>query len=74
MNKRRRKLLAKAAEELEAVKVSIECTRDEEQESYDNLPESLQSAGVGESMEENISNLDDIINDLEGIISAIGDI
>ena len=51
-------LLDKAREELEIV-------RDDEQEAYDNLPESLQYSDKGEDMERCIEALDEMMDYLE---------
>lgn len=51
-------LLDKAREELEIV-------RDDEQEAYDNLPDSLQYSEKGNDMERCIEALDEIIDYLE---------
>lgn len=53
MNSERRKRLAKICEQLEEIQVEIQAIADEEQECYDNLPESLQYAERGERMIEN---------------------
>ncbi|NBT31696.1 MAG: hypothetical protein EBT13_07275 [Rhodobacteraceae bacterium] len=66
MNKDRRNRIATAISELEAllndkiadIRMEIESLRDEEQEAFDNLPESLQYAERGQAMEEAINNLD----------------
>lgn len=50
MNSERRKRLAKICEQLEEIQVEIQAIADEEQECYDNLPESLQYAERGERM------------------------
>ena len=63
MNEERRKRLRAARDEIEAVK-------EEEQEAYDNLPESLQTGERGDAMENNISMLDEAIgslNEIEGL-------
>ena len=72
MNKDRRTRIATAVSELEAllnskiadIRMEIESLRDEEQEAYDNLPESLQYAERGQVMEEAITNLDYAIDAL----------
>ena len=61
MNQQRRERLRKARDEIEAIK-------DEEQEAYDNLPESLQDGEQGEKMDENIGDLDEAISVLYGIL------
>ena len=52
MNKARRKELGKAVELIQQAKELIEQCMDEEQEAYDNLPESLQYGERGMTMEE----------------------
>lgn len=54
MNKQRRKELAEAIEKLEKAiamleeaKETVECVTEEEQEAYDNMPESLQCSERG---------------------------
>ena len=44
------------------VRELIETVRDDEQESFDNLPESLQEGSKGEAMTENIDYLEEAIN------------
>ena len=48
MNKARRKQLSEIQEKLAELKDMIETVLDEEQEAYDNLPESLQESERGE--------------------------
>ena len=54
MNEDRRKRIFDAAAELEAVK-------EEEQEAFDNMPESLQGAERGQAMEAAIEALEDAV-------------
>lgn len=77
MNKARRKELNKALEMLSEARSIIEAMMEEEQESFDNMPESLQSSELGEKIEENASRLEDIIsyiedqeNELEEVING----
>lgn len=79
MNKDRRKKLdalqdritaAKAgAEALAAVvaeiREEIETLRDEEQDSFDNLPEGLQQGEKGQAMEDAVNAMDDAMSELE---------
>lgn len=71
MNKDRRKRLAAIAETIEEQMSELEYVRDEEQEAFDNLPESLQYSDRGSEMEDGISEIDDIYNDLEDIRDRI---
>ena len=43
----------------------VEEVKDEEQESYENLPESLQYGERGEQMQENVDSLEEFIGYLE---------
>ena len=65
MNKARRKELAKAVELIERAREIIEVVKDEEQDAFDNLPESLQSSERGERMEECISALEDFFDEVD---------
>lgn len=67
MNKQRRKELEKVQGAISDIISDLECIRDEEQEAFDNLPESLQYSEKGEYMEETIGMIEDVINDLESI-------
>jgi uncharacterized protein YhaN len=71
MNASRRKELNKLINELEDISTRIEGIKDEEQESFNNLPESLQYAEKGERMEEIISLLEDSISEIEDAVILI---
>ena len=73
MNKERRKRLAAAVSKLEEVKESMEALCEEEQDAYDNLPESLQDSERGEQMSDCIDALGEAVSDLEGIIDTLND-
>lgn len=68
MNRARRQAIEKAIEILSEQKEELECIRDDEQEAYDNLPESLQYAEKGEQMQENCDDFDSVASDLEDLI------
>ena len=51
MNKNRRKQLERIVEQLENLRDDLEMLKDEEQECFDNLPESLQESEKGEMMQ-----------------------
>ena len=72
MNKARRTELSKLLSTLEGVQNELETLRDEEQEYYDNMPESLQSGDKGNAAETAISELDDAISNVEFAIGNIG--
>lgn len=77
MNKTRRKELERAADLLTEAQEIIEAMRGEEQEAYDNLPESLQEAERGEqmieyidAMDEAMSSIDDLRDSIRGIVEG----
>lgn len=74
MNKARRKWLQDTIEAIENAKIELESIRDEEQECFDNLPESIQYGERGDAMQENIDELDCEISNLEDVISNLNDI
>jgi len=57
MNKQRRKDIEKATALLEQAREIIDTVQEGEQESYDNLPESIQDSERGETMYDNIDTL-----------------
>lgn len=71
MNAQRRKNLKKAIELLEAARSIIEYSKDEEQESFDNLPEGIQCSERGETMEENIYNMDEILDNISDMVEEL---
>lgn len=78
MNKARRKQLEDLIEQLSGIKDSIEAVMEEEQEAFDNLPEGIQASERGETMQENIDNLQtaadslesEVIDYIQGVIDA----
>jgi hypothetical protein len=73
MNKDRRTSLEAIANKIDGLKCELETLRDEEQEYFDNMPESLQGSDKGETAENAISNLDDAINSLEESMNSINE-
>lgn len=74
MNKDRRKQLQEALEKLEEARYIIESVCAEEQEAFDNMPESLQASDRGQRMEESISQLESADSDIEGILEVLNEI
>lgn len=64
MNKARRKAIAEVRDILESAASNLEVIRDEEQESFDNLPEGIQESERGEKMSECIEYLEEAIENL----------
>lgn len=65
MNKVRRKELARVVDLLDRARDLLETIRDEEQEAFDNLPESIQYSERGETMEGYIGTMDEILDYLD---------
>lgn len=65
MNKIRRKEIARAIELMEQAREILESVRDEEQEAYDNMPESLQCSERGEAMDGYIWTIDEVMGYLD---------
>ena len=74
MNKARRKMLQDIIDELDAQREQIEAVQMEEQDAYDNLPESIQYSERGETMSENASDLEQATSDLEDVISTLQEV
>ena len=71
MNKARRKKLGEAFDLVNSAKEILEDVREEEQEAYENLPESLQNSGKGEDMQNYIEMLEEAANYLDDANSVI---
>ena len=71
MNAARRKELKRALEMLDAAKSILEQVADEEQDAYDNLPESIQDSERGEQIYDNADTLSGYMDDLDDMMSAI---
>ena len=67
MNNTRRKQIEKLTAQIEEIKETIESLRDEEQDAFDNLPESLQGGERGEKTLEVVGKE----QDLEMLMSAM---
>lgn len=65
MNRPRRKELNRALEMLAEARAIIEAMQEEEQDSFDNMPEGLQVSELGEKIEENAQRLEDVIGYIE---------
>lgn len=74
MNKARRKMLQDIVDALDEQKSSIETVQEEEQDAYDNLPEGIQCSERGETMENNVSEMEGIASELEDLIERIREI
>lgn len=73
MNDSRRKNLKRALSMLESANQIISQTADQEQDSLDNLPESLQSSERYEKMEDAVSLLESAIEDIDSASDKLRD-
>lgn len=80
MNKQRRKELAEAIEKLEQATAMLEEANEiidgvteEEQEAFDNMPESLQCSERGYMTQDNVDTLEEIAQGMDSYIYEIED-
>lgn len=80
MNRQRRKRLVEAVHELNEAqeklnyaKEIVDEVRDEEQESYDCLPEGIQDGERGDWMLENVDTLDEVYSELDTLSVSMGE-
>lgn len=71
MNAQRRKWINSVWDKLDELKSEIESIMEEEQEAYDNLPESIQDGERGEKMQEAIDNLSNSMDSIDEAISYL---
>ena len=57
-----------------SAKEIIEEVKEEEQEAFDNMPESLQGSERGEEMEGYIGDLENAADDLDNISDIVGEV
>lgn len=74
MNKNRRKEIESIIEELENLGSRIEAVKEEEDNAFDNMPESLQYSEKGELMEQNVEDLDEAFNSLSEVVEELQEI
>ena len=74
MNKTRRNQLKEALKLLEHAMSVISAMADEEQEAFDNMPESLQDGERGEQMQDYISSLEDMSFSIEELMTDLEEI
>ena len=74
MNKVRRGQLSEIQTELLSLKERLESLQEEEQEYYDNMPESFQSGEKGDKAQEHIDAIEYCATTLDDVISGISEI
>lgn len=78
MNKQRRIAIDALIEEIQGLKdslesVDVEAIESEEQDYFDNMPESFKDGDKGSAAEEAITNLSDAKSSLDEALSALDD-
>lgn len=73
MNKSRRSRIDALIQKIEDLCYDIDVIREEEENAYDNLPESIQESERGEAMSEAVSNLEDAISYLEEVTDYLNE-
>lgn len=71
MNKQRRKEITNIISELEIIKSRLYEVLNDEQISFDNMPENLQYSMRGEESQEAIENMEEAVNGLDEAIENL---
>lgn len=71
MNAERRKKISVLVGQLSEIKDAIETLKDEEQEYYDNMPESFQNGDKGEAATTAIDQLEQADTSLQEVVDAL---
>lgn len=71
MNKARRKQLAEIAEQMQELRDRIEQLQEEEQDGFDNLPESLQQGKRGEAMEQAVEQMGAALDAIDEAVHSL---
>ena len=74
MNKARRNKLDEIVSEIQAALEKLEDVAAEEENAYDNMPESLQESERGEQMCEYIDTMDEAASCLDAVIADLQEI
>lgn len=74
MNKYRREQIKTALQLIEEAYSLLSDAKNEEEMAYENLPESFQSSERGETMQENVDNLDEVVTALEEAMESLENI
>jgi len=74
MNKNRRKQLEELCSEMTNQLEGLRALLDEEQEYYDNMPESLQDSERGEQSQEYINTMESALDDIESALGTLEEV
>jgi hypothetical protein len=73
MNNNRRKAISRVIEQLEIIKNDIEVILDEEQDSFDSMPENLQDSERGQVSQDAIDNLESAVDSIEEVLESLNE-
>lgn len=71
MNNERRKKIKTLCEELRLCLDLLDSIKEEEEESFDSMAENLQYSSRGDTLQENISTLEESYDNIEDIINEL---
>lgn len=71
MNKQRRKAIQEVIDKMEELREELDGIMSDEQDAFDNLPESLQESDRGNAMQEAIDNLDYAMSSIEEVVEYL---
>lgn len=71
MNKQRRKQLEDIQNNLQNIMSELEILKDEEQEYFDNMPDSLQYGEKGDKAQEAVDAIEGAINGIDEVLESI---
>ncbi len=74
MNKARRQALTSTYELISQIRTIVELVHDDEEEAYENMPESLKYSDRGEQMSSNVYELDNLLYEIDAIEESIDNI
>lgn len=74
MNKKRRKEIENLRESISETKAKLQDLLNEEQQAFDNMPESIQESERGEEMQEIIEYMEAAIDSLEEATESLTEI
>jgi polyhydroxyalkanoate synthesis regulator phasin len=71
MNNKRRESITKLIGQIDDLKSQIETLTEEEQDAYDNMPESLQGGDKGDAAQTAIDALESAVGSLEEAVGSL---
>lgn len=71
MNAERRKTLERVMELIAPIRNLVEDVKDEEESAFYSLPESLQGSERGQALESNVESLEEALSDIDNIIEIL---